>query len=122
MAKAKKGGEIGLNGEFYKGGQFVAGSEDTIKGMQNGQHLKPRYSRKMEVAPYKWELQPSPDHKAIFNCMGQYLTWDVFGQSIKAFTPGCEYNDKLQGFAIGTTEAIYAELAAKWNAGERWYI
>lgn len=29
---AKKGGEIGANGEFYKGGQFVADSEYTVKG------------------------------------------------------------------------------------------
>lgn len=32
---AKAGGEIGANGEFYKGGQFVADSENTIKGQWN---------------------------------------------------------------------------------------
>ena len=32
MHNAKAGGEIGANGEFYKGGQFVADTEDWIKG------------------------------------------------------------------------------------------
>lgn len=29
---AKAGGEVGANGEFYKGGQFVADKADTVKG------------------------------------------------------------------------------------------
>lgn len=29
--KAKSGGEIGANGEFYKGGQFVADNPNTAK-------------------------------------------------------------------------------------------
>lgn len=32
MHNAKKGGEFGANGEFYKGGQFVADTEDWVKG------------------------------------------------------------------------------------------
>lgn len=32
MPRARKGGAIGANGEFYKGGQFIANSEDTVKG------------------------------------------------------------------------------------------
>lgn len=42
---AKKGGEIGANGEFYKGGQFVADSEHTVKGKKkkifSGSHKIP---------------------------------------------------------------------------------
>ncbi|MEQ5238710.1 hypothetical protein [Proteus terrae] len=30
--QAKKGGEIGINGEYYKGGQFMPGSSKTKKG------------------------------------------------------------------------------------------
>ena len=30
--RAKTGGEFGPNGEWYTGGQFIANSEDTIKG------------------------------------------------------------------------------------------
>ena len=43
MHKAIAGGEIGANGEFYKGGQFVADNPDTIKG--NG--YTPRGPRKV---------------------------------------------------------------------------
>lgn len=49
---AKAGGEIGANGEFYKGGQFVADNPNTNKGSGN-QKKKPR---KIEIEPYKWIL------------------------------------------------------------------
>jgi hypothetical protein len=123
MAQATKGGEIGLNGEFYKGGQFVAGSETTIKGMQNGAKVaKPRKLRKIQIALGVYEIQPSPDHGSIFGMVGMYLAWDVFGQTIKPFVPACEYLDKCKGFELGTTEAEMAEHAAAWNRGERWMM
>lgn len=46
---AKKGGEFGANGEWYKGGQFVADLEDTVKGAGAA-----RGPRKVCVAPYEW--------------------------------------------------------------------
>lgn len=48
--KAKTGGEIGANGEFYKGGQFVADSENTIKGSNNSV----KSSHRIQIEPYKW--------------------------------------------------------------------
>ena len=49
--KAKKGGEIGANGEFYKGGQFVADNPNTAKGM-----AEKKGQRKIQIEPYKWVL------------------------------------------------------------------
>jgi len=48
---AKAGGEWGANGEFYKGGQFVADNPNTTKGVaaKKGQ-------RRIEIEPYKWIL------------------------------------------------------------------
>ncbi len=45
---AKAGGEIGANGEFYKGGQFVADS-DHPKGC-----AAPHGRHKIMTAPYYW--------------------------------------------------------------------
>lgn len=49
MHNAKKGGEFGANGEWYKGGQFVADKEDTVKGL-----YMPKGPRKVCIAPYEW--------------------------------------------------------------------
>jgi hypothetical protein len=123
MAQAMKGGEIGLNGEFYKGGQFVAGSETTIKGMQNGAKVaKPRKLRKVQIALGVWEVEPSANHYAILSGMGHFLAWDIPGQTIKAFRPACDYNDKQIGREIGYTFAKKEEEAAAWNRGERWIV
>lgn len=51
---AKKGGEFGANGEWYKGGQFVADLEDTVKG-----GYTPKGPRKVCVAPYEWVEAPA---------------------------------------------------------------
>lgn len=52
---AKKGGEIGANGEYYKGGQFVADSANTVKG----KYLS-RGPWKICIEPYKW-IKADPD-------------------------------------------------------------
>lgn len=40
MHKAVAGGEIGANGEFYKGGQFVADTEGWVKGSSRWEGIK----------------------------------------------------------------------------------
>lgn len=45
MTQAKVGGEIGMNGEFYQGGEFLPSSPNTIKGefaTVKGQKLQAR--------------------------------------------------------------------------------
>lgn len=61
MRQAKAGGEIGKNGEFYKGGQFLPSSELTIKGSQK--HTK---TGKQCIAPYAWEVAPELGMEAIY--------------------------------------------------------
>lgn len=45
--RADKGGEVGPNGEHYKGGQFIATSEDTVKG--GSQTWEPRPKTEWEL-------------------------------------------------------------------------
>lgn len=40
--RAKRGGAIGVNGEFYKGGQFIANSENTTKGGSQRWEARPK--------------------------------------------------------------------------------
>jgi len=57
--RAEKGGEVGANGEFYKGGAFIANT-DHPKGQPKAAKV-----RKAEIKPWVWVEQPSSDHRAI---------------------------------------------------------
>lgn len=137
MHNAKKGGEFGANGEWYKGGQFVADCEDTIKGKYS-----PKGPRKVCVAPYEWVV----------------AEWDKFGiwgeiehevETIKRYVDGrsvidnaflslpieCyDVNDAIRSRSGGTFKvrkgyqyeiwfkrhrAYYGTLLWKWLNGER---
>ncbi len=64
MNQAKKGGERGLNGEWYEGGQFLPGSEKTVKGA-NKHEFKPPTGKQC-IAPYVWEKAPKDGLLAIY--------------------------------------------------------
>lgn len=51
---AKRGGEWGANGEFYKGGQFVADNPNTAKGAAK----TTKTLHRIEIEPYKWIIAP----------------------------------------------------------------
>lgn len=52
--RAKVGGEYGANGEFYEGGKFI----NTIAENQKKEGSTAKKARKVEIAPYKWEVAP----------------------------------------------------------------
>jgi hypothetical protein len=54
--RAKQGGEIAPNGEFYKGGQFINTIAQNPKSPTIARAAKPR---KKEIAPYEWVLVDS---------------------------------------------------------------
>lgn len=61
MAQAKVGGEIGLNGEFYQGGEFLPSSPNTIKGEFTHQQIKAQ------------KFQVSQDKKVIDQAINEVL-------------------------------------------------
>lgn len=64
MTQAKKGGERGLNGEWYEGGQFLPGSEKTVRGA-NKHEFKPPTGKQC-IAPYVWDKAPQDGLLAIY--------------------------------------------------------
>jgi hypothetical protein len=57
--RAKKGGEWGCNGQWYRGGWFLPTSETTIQGQFNtGEKKKGSGQRKEEYENYKWAVPP----------------------------------------------------------------
>ena len=110
--RAQAGGEIGINGEYYKGGQFLPSSPMTIKGEvknTNGQG-----TRKEEIAPYVWEIAPAYNLRSIYTWIaGTVASWKVWQVELELSNL-----DALN--YVGLTEEEANELVEKWNAGYRW--
>jgi hypothetical protein len=110
MNRAAKGGETGVNGEFYEGGKFLP-STDRAKGKP-----VPRKVGKVQVEPYVWVI-PTDERRPLFRHLGLYLNWaDRFDIS-KGVVPFAPYVNSC--LCDKTWDEVRA-LAARWNAGERW--
>jgi len=142
--RAKKGGEIGLNGELYKGGQFLPSSETTVKGLIR----IPKGSGKKEIAPYVYDYAPADDMLSIYDRINhsctdnrkecQYVKGEGFiGLRLEAsestvghygparmVKPSKEngWSDTEQTFIPDPERLEWTKkLAERFNSGERWY-
>lgn len=120
--RATKGGQYGKNGEWYDGGQFLPGSENTIKGEFNRAKVQPQNApRKQEVAPYKYEISDRP---AIWPKVQIAARFHKTGYSKETGAQGwLEFNEDFNWQAMGwTQEAVKEtkELINRWNNGERY--
>jgi hypothetical protein len=142
--RAKKGGEIGLNGEHYKGGQFLPSSEKTVKGLIR----IPKGSGKKEIAPYVYAYAPADDMLSIYDRIGhacrdnrkecQYvkgegfigLRLEVNESMIGHFGPAYMvkptkengWNDCETPFIPDPERLEWTKgLVDRFNNGERWY-
>lgn len=106
--RAKAGGELGANGEWYEGGRFINTVPQNAK--RYGSHKsKPR---KSEVEPYKWEV--APEGKASIYRMFA----GVFGKMVDGrLVVLC--NEQVFAYT-GRSREEAQELADRYNAGERW--
>ena len=110
--RATAGGQRGVNGEWYEGGQFLPTSPKTIKGQQKSNKTE-RRARKQEIAPYLWEVAPTAKARSI------YAMTSAFAKIGR--------DEKLELAASDQTLAYYGkgklevtELIERWNQGERW--
>lgn len=114
--RARKGGETGVNGYQYKGGEFLPSTQlpPTPKTAQ-----RKTGTGKQEIANYTWELPPTPDHKSIFvRIAGKVTEWKVWNKELQF----CEASGVENRLAyVGLTRAQAEDLIARWNRGERWY-
>lgn len=108
--RASKGGEYGANGEWYEGGKFINTVEDNAK--RSKKSSKP--SRKRQVAPFVWEVQPFENAIAIFQ---QLSGVEVFDRATGKFS----FNSNLTSY-FATPEAIAnrKEKIERYNRGEKW--
>lgn len=108
MARAKRGGEYGANGEWYEGGTFLNTTPDNAKGRPKARVRTPR---KEQIEPGVWQLPPDGQFAIFHATVG--TTAQVVGGSLRPFAPGVAYyGDRVHGHAV-------AELCERYNAGER---
>ena len=108
--RAAKGGEYGANGKWYEGGKFI----NTVE--ENGKQKKKwkKQTRRRQVAPCVWEMQPDSDLMPIY---GMLAGIEKFNRETEKF----EFNEELTR-EFATAEAIEwrKERIARYNAGENW--
>lgn len=115
--KAKIGGEWGANGEFYKGGQFVADNPNTAKGT-----AQKKGQRKIQIAPYKWVIADADEFPVIGQCMVG---------AVAKFKRAGGWNDYSEIELVENAEELcerncwdieqIKSFIARYNAGERIY-
>ena len=116
MARATKGGETGMNGEWYEGGQFLPNTEQGKK-----KRVKGKGTGKQQIEPFVWVVPPEGSTectRSIFMFMaGRFLDADHFRATgemkVYAKPETMEYY-KVNSFFLRV-------LADKYNKGERWF-
>jgi hypothetical protein len=110
QARAKKGGEIGANGEFYEGGKFIAKTEKP-----KSQAEIRKATRRQNTSPYVWEVAPNAELVAIFPSLNGI---EFFNHNTKTFA----FNADLRG-SFATEEAIECRKnkIEAYNNGKKWH-
>lgn len=109
MARAKKGGEMGANGEWYEGGKFLNTVPENAK-REGSVKAKPR---KIEIEPYKWVLAPEGKFASLYSRFA-----GVFGKIIDGKAVVLCSDQTLAYFRTTREEAQI--MADRYNAGERY--
>ena len=111
--RAKAGGEIGVNGDHYYGGQYLPSSPYTVKGAHGTSGRSSHKRRKVEVAPYTYEVAPDGMVAIYGQISGTLARLNDNGEM--------EFCAKAQTLAyFRTTEEQAREMIERWNQGERW--
>jgi hypothetical protein len=106
--RAKKGGQVGINGEFYEGGTFLPSTERPKS--------KPaKTTGKQEIEPYKWEVAPEGKASIYRKIVG------IIG-SVRNGVAELRKDDRLHATLsyYGITLTRAQELVDSYNAGNRW--
>ena len=110
--RAKIGGEVGTNGIFYHGGEFLPST--TLLPL--GKTARKPATGKREIEPYKWEVQPYPEARSVYRAFAGLVGCVRDGVAI------LRTDDQLpQSLAyLQMTLAEAQDLIDRYNAGQRW--
>lgn len=123
--RAKAGGETGVNGFQYKGGQFLPSTDAPPGTWRVGGKLVK--ARKMQLGPSEWATQPSPTARSIYQQGGlsAYTARNPDG-SLRIFegAGGQGIRDSLGRPITSETKTLgnftLGDLLQMYNKGMRW--
>lgn len=119
--RAKPGGEIGANGEWYEGGKFIA-TTDHAKSNRKSK----KGTGRQEIEPYKWEIPSEPGLRSIWQAMSPGVFTGRLPDGRMGLNPHVSdhtwlyYNDN-DPVLVEKAKARFQTLADRFNAGERWF-
>ena len=111
QTRAKRGGEVAPNGEFYKGGQFINTVEENAK-----KGSRKSTARKVQVSPYQWEMSRDGEFPifAIVGTVAAYVDRYDVSKGIQPHASGVAYyGDTFKGHPV-------EGLCAEYNSGNLW--
>ena len=74
--RAKAGGEVGKNGFWYDGGQFLPETMLGKMSKRSAKELKAYTSRKQEIEPFVWELPKNIGVRALWDLCNVAISVD----------------------------------------------
>jgi hypothetical protein len=99
--RAAKGGEHGINGEFYAGGTFLPNTQKPKTKRRKG-------SGKRQVGPFRWEVAPADGLVPLYP-----LFYDLINlRTGEVLEQACRY--------YGRTPEQVRKMAAAWQNGILW--
>lgn len=107
--QAKKGGELGANGEWYKGGSFI----NTIPENPKNHQKTLKSSHKQEIEPYVWEVNSNVELNSLYRQLAGIFAKLKDGKMIFCA------NDQVLKYYNKTQEEI-DNMIEKYNNGIRW--
>jgi hypothetical protein len=126
--QSPKGGMIGINDYFYKGGQFLPSTKAEPGKWKIGK--KWVTTKKEQVEPNKFEVQPTPLSRSLFSLLGVGQLTVMDGKKIKIndgvrasngeeVTPKMKMRPGVKGI-LGKHEFTLQDLVDQYNKGARW--
>lgn len=109
--QAKSGGERGVNGEWYNGGEFLPSNPNRVKGSI----LLPKTTGKQEIEPYVWEHPPVGMRSLYRKIIGVC----IFDKDSKTMTIRENLNWRNMGWSDEAVSRLRAEVEL-FNSGARW--
>lgn len=124
--RAKPGGEIGVNGEWYEGGKWIANTD-------RAKHHKPTpiATGREIIEPGVWAAPPRPQSRSIYSVGGFSVWMQQDGNGLFHVRHGLSDNDGtpitsatrvrpgIKG-TLGQDEYTLQELLDRYHRGDRW--
>ena len=107
QARAKVGGEIGTNGEFYEGGKFLPSTKQPKRSP-----VKKVSGSKVEIEPYVW-VPAQEGKRSIYRTLMGVWAKMVDGKLVAS------YREETRAYYNPNVENIN-KMIEMYNHGERW--